>query len=167
MGRITMQANGEEAEKPSYPLIEDATLLMGLKSAEDGVTATENAYNNTLFILEVLDEGASKGLTMPLSVTWIPKGRKGHGFCLQFLKAIGVPFDGELDFDTDDFVAEGRTFRARIGREPAKEKGKFRNIVAEYIYPNQEGQESAAPASSSQGSTEKKAAPAKKEKAPF
>lgn len=44
-----------------------------------------------------------------------PKRNKAHGFTLHFLHAVGLPYDGEVDFDTDEFI--GREFWGEVVHE--------------------------------------------------
>lgn len=58
------------------------------------------------------------------------KTRKGAGMALQFLKAIGEPYEGKFEIDTDRWV--GKRFRAKL--KIAKDnQGRAKNEIAYVI----------------------------------
>jgi len=70
---------------------------------------------------EIADEGPEFGKKVWYNIIQIPKGEKGHGFMVHALHAFGMPHDGDLDFDTDDF--QGQQARALLGVTTYEKKG--------------------------------------------
>ena len=82
----------------------------------------------------VVDGDKYDGRKLWHTLVWIPKGEPGHGFTVAALKAMGMPFDGSLDFDDEEL--RGRTFYAEVGIETytAKDgKEKTKNIVSKFV----------------------------------
>lgn len=67
----------------------------------------------TQFVLEIADDDdrGALGKRVWHNVTWIPRGtgekaNSGHGMAVHWLHATNMPFDGEFDFDEQDFLAQ-------------------------------------------------------------
>lgn len=73
------------------------------------------------------DAGEYLGRTVWHNVTFLPKERKGAGMALEFLKAIGEPYEGLFDVDADNW--KGKTFKAKVGIEKDL-KGIDRNTIS-------------------------------------
>jgi hypothetical protein len=127
MARINLTANAAE-ESGSYEPVPEGEYVLTVLKVTDKVTSTGRDMVN----LEMaIDEGPYRGRKVWSNVTFIPAGEAGHGLMVQALKAFGLPFDGELDFDTSDF--EGRTCRAKLVIEPYTDtktgKQKMKNAI--------------------------------------
>jgi len=61
---------------------------------------------------EIDDTGEWLGTTVFHNVTFLPKEKKGAGMALQFLKAIGEPYEGVFDVEPDNWI--GKRFRAKL-----------------------------------------------------
>jgi hypothetical protein len=99
----------------------------------------------TSFTCEIADQGPFFGKRVWHTVVWIQKGeagkpRPGHGLCVRFLHAVGMAYDGALNFDEADF--QGRTFRALLEVEPyvrvvnGKSYTNHKNVVRELYTEN-------------------------------
>jgi hypothetical protein len=116
MSRINLTANAAE-ESGSYEPVPEGEYVLTVIKVTDKTTSTGRDMVN----LELaVDEGPYRDRKVWTNVTFIPAGEPGHGLMVQALKAFGLPFDGELDFDTSEF--EGRTCRAKLVIEPYTDK---------------------------------------------
>jgi hypothetical protein len=98
-----------------------------LKIIEATEKTTKNGDPMISVKCEIDDTGSYLGTTVWNNVVFIPKGRKGAGIGLEFLKAIGQPFEGQLEIDANNWI--GKSFRAKLGIEKDL-KGNDRNKIA-------------------------------------
>ena len=96
-----MRADKGEESGNYTPFPPDRYLLRVLEE-KSGMTKESHRVKTDL-TLEV-DEGPYKGRKMWTTWTAIPAGEPGHGLTVQALHAFGLEYDGDLDFDTADFV---------------------------------------------------------------
>ncbi len=77
-----------------------------------------------------VDSGDYMGAKVWHGVTFMDPSKKGAGMAVQFLKAIGEPWEGDFEIDTNNW--EGRTFTAKliVGKT---NQGKDRNEIAYLI----------------------------------
>ena len=80
--------------------------------------------------LEIIG-GEEEGLTMLNRVNLDPDW-KGFYFTKLFLKAIGEPYKGEFEVDTDRWV--GRQFYATVKHTPSKDGAKTYANIGEYNF---------------------------------
>lgn len=100
-----------------------------IMEASDGKKTSDQAKNPdvsmTNFRLEVADDDGrgAMGAYVYHSVTWLAPGVKGHGMAVHWLHATQMPYDGEFDFDEQDFL-EGphKILRALLEVEPYESK---------------------------------------------
>ena len=76
---------------------------------------------------EIDDAGPYLGKKIWHNVTFIPKGGKGAGMAVHFLKSIGEPFEGEIDVNPSNWI--GKRFLAKLKIEEDS-MGNPRNSIA-------------------------------------
>lgn len=59
-------------------------------------------------------------------VVFLPKGQKGDGMNVHFRKCIGVPFEGNIRVDSEEW--QGKTFMGKV--ETEEYNGKSKNKIA-------------------------------------
>lgn len=127
--RVQLSADASQEAKGFEPLPE-GYYFVTVKKVTDGTAKSGRPM--ALLELEVND-GPWKNRKLWHNVTFIAKGEKGHGFTVQVLKAFGLQFDGDLDFDTQDF--RGQTAQAHVGVEEWTAEGKTgkRNVIVDFV----------------------------------
>lgn len=142
MARIEMEANAEEETSGgggNFPAAPRGIYTLQVSDYSLSQKTSANAKNpgvpKTNFTCEIADQGEHFGKKVWHTVTWLGKGKKGHGMCLHFLHAVGMPYDGALDFEEEEF--QGKQFKALIEVEPYEKdvNGKVylneRNVIAQ------------------------------------
>lgn len=101
-----------------------------IMEASDGQVCGPEAKNagapRTNFRMEIADddERGQLGQWVYHNVNWIARGTGekaagGHGMAVHFLHATNMPFDGEFDFDEQDFTTQGHALiQALLEVEP-------------------------------------------------
>ena len=124
MGRISMQADSKEESMGNKGGNFSAaprgiyTVQIADHSVDKKTTGGKNPGTPcTVFTCEIADQGEWFGKKLWHTVTWIARGsgekaNPGHGMAVHFLHAVGMPYDGALDFEESDF--QGRSFRALL-----------------------------------------------------
>lgn len=151
MARVQMSANAAE-EAGSYEPIPDGEYILSVAKVED---KTSKSGRPQAILEMVVDEGPYIGRKLWYQLTFIPKGEPGHGFTVQALHAFGFEHDGNLDFDTADFV--NRTCRAKVTSEPYVDKNgknKKKNVIATAGFITDKSTKTAAAEPAKGGATE-------------
>ena len=104
MARIQLKANAAEGEQGNFPPIPEGEYVLACADVKDRTTKTGRAMATLELIVA---DGPYEGRKLWHNVTMIPAGEAGHGLLVQALKAFGLAFDGQLDFDTQDFKGQG------------------------------------------------------------
>ncbi|MBI4396840.1 MAG: hypothetical protein HY548_07080 [Elusimicrobia bacterium] len=151
--RIQIDADATE-ESGDFTVVEEGDYIIECVEKEDGVTnKTGRKKVDLAFDILTLD-GRTVGRCYH-TVTFIGRSEPGHGIWLRVNHALGLPFDGSVSFDTDDFL--GRSCRARIVVD--EWQGKKRNKIARFYVDEKTETRSAissAGASTSQKTVSKK-----------
>lgn len=127
MARININANKkEETARGGSEFVERVRGIYNLEiiEASNGLVTSSTAKNPgvpmTKFKLEIADddERGQFGQHVTHYVTWLNAGVKGHGMAVHFLHATNMPYDGQFEFDEQDFLAlEHRKIRALLELE--------------------------------------------------
>ena len=93
---------------------------------------TQSGFPMVILTLTIA-KGEHAGRKMWHNVTFFPKGEKGHGFTLRAMHALGLPFDGKVNVDTNRIM--GATFEAEVDIEEYEWDGKMRekNVITNFI----------------------------------
>ena len=110
MARVNMKANGAEEAGSGFPPIPEGEYYLVVKKVTDGVVASSGRQKANLEF--EVGTGPYEGRKIWHTLTFIPEGDAGHGIMVQALKALGMPHDGELDFDSQELL--GKVCRAKI-----------------------------------------------------
>lgn len=156
--RVNIEADSSEI-MGVWPIVSEGDYEIECVHKEDGTTKdkVDNEGNimpgkpkvNLRF--KIIDsEGAGIGSCFH-TLTFIPKGEKGHGFLLHANKALGMPYDGRLDYDTEEYL--GKRCRAHIIVD--NYGGNQRNKIGDFI--SEKPEETPKPSAAKQPT--KKAAP--------
>lgn len=136
MARVNMNADGKQADGQEFPVADPGKYLVRVEKKTDGLTG-ESAKNpncqkvDLLFSLWDMD---NKVGSCWHTLTFIPEGRPGHGMWLHANKALGMPWDGALDYDTDEYVNASCYAEVKIDTY----QGKKRNKIAAFLLPETE-----------------------------
>jgi len=148
---IRMNADKKQ-ETTGFPLVPDGDYLLKIRKVTDG-SASQQSKNpgceKIQAIIDIIDEATDEKVgSLVTTVTFIPEGKAGHGIWLHFNHAFGMPYDGEVDFNTQDYV--GQTSRGRIYTDTYN--GKKSNKIGELYVAD--GEEPAGSPSGSGGGSE-------------
>ena len=109
--RVQMKMDASQEHQGFAPFPEWDYLLECLK-VEDKQTRT----GKEMAVLELaVRAGQYEGRKLWHNLTLIQVGDKGHGFTVAAFHAFGLPYDGDVDLDTQDF--RGKTARAHVAVE--------------------------------------------------
>lgn len=76
---------------------------------------------------EIANDGEWLGTPISHWVTFMPKGEKGAGMAVNFLKTIGEPYENQLEVKPQNWI--GKQFRAKISVEKDL-RGRPQNRIA-------------------------------------
>ena len=108
MARIQMRADATK-ESGDFSPVPDGEYVLACTGVQDKRTQKGRDMVNIELTVE---DGEYKGRKLWANITFIPEGEPGHGMMVHALHAFGFPYDGDLDFDTQDF--RGRCAKAQV-----------------------------------------------------
>lgn len=110
----------------------DGVYRLAIVKTEEKVSRNGNDMVNVEF--EIDDIGEHFGKKVWHNVTFIPKGQKGAGMAVHFLKTIGEPFEGALQIDAINWI--GKRCFAKLVTE-MDSMGKSRNKIISILKEDQ------------------------------
>lgn len=125
MGAFRYNSTGIDLDK-SYDLIPDGWYPFKIVEAE--VSESKSGYPMILAKCRCLDpRHSNKGLLWHY-VVFLPKGQKGDGMNVHFRKSIGVPWEGDVLVDSEEW--EGKSFMGKVvtSEYDGKKSNKFKQV---------------------------------------
>ncbi|MEM3356875.1 MAG: hypothetical protein QW166_03505 [Candidatus Bathyarchaeia archaeon] len=140
MARINYKADSKAEASEQYNPAPEGIYTLQIVEHSDGEVTKGGKYPGTpmtKLICEIADKGEHFGKRIWHNVVWVPRGNgkkanSGHGIAVHFLHAIGLPYDGEFEFDESEL--QGRTFRALVGIKTYEKLIDGKKVVCEKNY---------------------------------
>ena len=106
MAQVSMRANKEEESK-GFPIADEGDYWLRVTQVKDGQTSDRAKNPNCQkvdLLIVILDDNGDKVGSCWHTLTFIPAGKPGHGMWLHANHAFGLPYDGEVNYDTADYM---------------------------------------------------------------
>lgn len=135
MARINYKADANAEQNEQYKPAPRGIYTLQISDYSDGEVTKTGKHPGTpmtKLICEICDEGEHFGKKVWHNVVWVPPGRAGHGLAVHFLHAVGLPYDGEFEFDESEL--QGRRFRALVGVKTYDKINEGQKITCEKNY---------------------------------
>jgi hypothetical protein len=115
--RMSYDSTGVDVNGPSSVPAPAANYTLEIKQVfdtdkEGNPRRTKNGDPMVSARCEIADANEWLGTTVWHNITFLPKEKKGAGMAVAFLKAIGEPWEGAFEIDTDNW--KDKTFRAKL-----------------------------------------------------
>lgn len=126
MGSFRYDSTGIDPNAKKYPLIPDGWFPFRIVEAEAGTS--KSGYPMVTVKCKCLDLLQSEKGPIAHWVVFLPKGKPGDGMNVHFRKSIKVPWEGDVEVDTNDWL--GKTFMGKVVTEEynGNMNNKFKSI---------------------------------------
>ena len=127
---VNMDADASQ-ESSEFPIAPEGDYIVEVVDKTDGVTGPQSKNPGTPKVdlrFNIMNDDGGVVASCFHTVTFIPKGKKGHGMWLHVNHALGLPYDGQVNFDTEDYL--NKYCRAHIIID--EYKGKKRNKISDF-----------------------------------
>jgi len=130
-------------EQTDYPVLPDGNYMFEIKEIEDSETRENHDYMAKI-VLVCIEEGDYEGGRIFDNIIIPDKNSPAHkiiGRTKRFLHAIGEPYEGDFEFDTDNWI--NKTVEAKISI--GEWNGRPKNNVDRYLLPETNSETSDSP----------------------
>ena len=125
----------EYQEQEDFQLLPDGTYMFEIYEVSDGYSSNNDPMPN--ITLRCIEEGEYEGNKVWDNILIPSPDSPAHkiiGRTKRFLHAIGEPYQGDFDVDTDNWL--NKTVEAKIGQE--EYNGRKKNVVSRYLLSDQQ-----------------------------